>query len=34
MPDKTVLYYFKEKEVDQITLPNGVNVTILANPDL
>jgi hypothetical protein len=26
LPDKTVFYYFKEKEVDQITLSNGVNV--------
>jgi len=29
LPDKTVLYYFKEKEVDQITLPNGMNVHLL-----
>jgi len=29
LPDKTILYYFKEKEVDQITLTNGINVKII-----
>lgn len=28
MPDETVLYFYSQKEVDQITLPNKINVRV------
>ena len=28
LTDKTILYFFSEKDVDQITLPNSVNVPL------